>query len=360
MSIAARRLMRVSRTSPTTPPGDRIAKFHPFASDSVWNLPIVQGTDTYDMPTIRNSGSIYANYHQYSHGVFFAKASDPVVTYYDNWGGQVDWWLPADAVPQTGRDGHLEIASPDGKEILETITARIASDRSHVNTRNAIVVDLYDKGIGPRNGVRAYGGSAVGGLIREYDVQQGVIDHAIAIAVDMSYQLGKTPTNTWDWGGDNYYYWDSSVTNQKQPGWNAGQPRYGFGRRHGYVWPATEQDGFSDESNRYNGDIPMGAYFCIPSTVNVDSLGLNGPALMVGKALQKYGAYVTDATEGTAFYVEKRGGGSGQMSDFASQLSSHARRLVEQLRRVANNDQNNPNGGPLNHPDRPPQIPGLA
>src|SRR4029079_10460922 len=68
--------------------------------------------------------------------------------------------------------------------------------------------------------------------------------------------------------------------------------------------PATEQD--YDSPSGYSGTIPMGQLFTIPKSVNVDALGLSPSARAIAKAIQDYGAYVTDRTGPTtvALYAD--------------------------------------------------------
>ncbi len=73
-----------------------------------------------------------------------------------------------------------------------------------------------------------------------------------------------------------------------------------------HVWPAHAAD--DNASSSYNGDAMyqyyMGSLMAIPLSVNIESLGLRTPqAKNIARALQNYGAYSVDRTEGLAFYL---------------------------------------------------------
>ena len=153
------------------------------------------------------------------------------------------------------------------------------------NVGRVEVVDLHGYGIGPDNGVRAYGGSALGGLIRNWEIDpsdpnytDGVIRHPLAMALPstmLRYDNGD-------------------------PGYDAN----GYGTALGYVSPATEQD--YDSPWTYSGVIPMGSRVVLPTAVDIDSLDLTPEQRTIAQALQDYGGYVTDRTapDTVAFYAE--------------------------------------------------------
>ncbi len=356
--------------------------YQPYANTSPWNLPIVAGAATTDYPSLRGaSGKFTINRSSWSHGVVIAGPNDPYVTCidtsysssYDDPAhplGSVQWRVPVDAHPSDGADAHLEVVNvqDDGRvEMLEMFSADRHSNGTITCTR-MYITDLKGSGIGPANGVRAYGGCAIAGLIREWEVDTtnprytGSINHVLAMAIDRYTMLYK---NTSAWNGVNWgYYTGGSTNSTQQPGWNPGQPRYGFGCQTGYVWPATEQDGFSMASNEYNGDIPMGAYFCIPDSVPLSSLNLSSNAgLMTARAMQDYGVYVSDAASSCAALYVEYVNSSTRTSNYVSEMGhgwesdSDLYKVMSALRRVDLNNQNNPNGGPLDAPRRAPLLP---
>ncbi|AKF85552.1 hypothetical protein MFUL124B02_13500 [Myxococcus fulvus 124B02] len=323
--------------------GTRDATLQPFRSNSVWNLPIGQGAtyaDTTDpatrdfIATSLNGVNIttWANWNQYSHPITFAASTDPWATVTDSNDSSRSgaYNVPATAAIAAGSDAHMHVVNPQRTFIDEAwATTRQSPTAYRVGRHHTI--DLYGSGLGPRNGVRAYGGSAVGGLIRAWETTAthpkytGRIQHALAIAVDRV-QL---------------YY----------SGGGSGYDASGYGTAKGYVWPATEQDWGSETT--YKGRVAMGAYFAIPPTVDLDTQGLTPEGKMVAQALQDFGAYVTDATAGTvAFYVEPTA-----PSAFVANVRKDAPKLRSLMRRVTNNSAATPNGPGAR---RVPMVPDLA
>lgn len=357
MSISSRRAKRSTQK--------RNPIWHPFSSTSPWNLPVVDGTVTYDVPTLRTTYP-WINFNDYSNNLYVGTMADPLVTCVDvahPWLPSISWRIPVSAQPAAGTDAHLAITSPDGKSHLQLFGTKWVTD--HYESQRMLMTSLTNDGIGPNGGVKAYGGSAIAGLIREWEVDPtnprytGRIDHAVGIAIDAGTQLQR---NMSAWNGNWGYYIDNSVTNPtEQPGWNPGRNRNSFMQETGYVWPATEQDYNSMSDGWYGGDIPMGAYFIIPSSVDLATMSLSTPqGMMLAKACQDYGVYITDATNGaTAFAVEYIAATHAKAQPWVDAVlngfgQSDCTKIIGALRRVATNDENNPNGGPLNAPRRKP------
>ena len=120
-----------------------------------------------------------------------------------------------------------------------------------------VKTDLYGPGHG-QGGVRAYGSSALGGLIRKCELAGG-IGHALAFAIPGSRQ------------------------------------------RNGWEWPATTNDRFS---SGYTGNLPIGQLIAIPPTVDLSRLGLSPEGLAIAKAWQDNGACLVDIASALAFHVE--------------------------------------------------------
>ena len=324
----------------------------PFGGHSPWRLGIAEDAKFAPDNDARNvtlnnvnaSGGAGVNYYQYSHPVAVATASDPLASVTDSFhpaggipaGGTWLERIPATAKVAAGTDKHMHVITPDKKQVLEHF-GMARTDSTHYTTTRRHRVSLFGSGIGPQNGTRAFGGSAIAGLIRNWEMDPthpkytGVIAHPIAIACRSAQMLytGKI-------GGDGYGdAYDSS----------------GYGLKRGYVWPATEQDYNSDTA--YTGSIPMGSYFAIPPTVDVSALGLDTVAgRMVAQAMQDYGAYITDTSGTTTIYLEDAD--TAAEGDFASQLmggSSYTlhdiKILFASLRVVTSNGPSTPNGGPL-------------
>ncbi|MDC0711453.1 hypothetical protein POL68_23480 [Stigmatella sp. ncwal1] len=323
--------------------GTRDATLQPFVSSSVWNLPIGTGAtyaDTTDaatkdfIATHINGLAIttWANWDVYSHPISFASTTDPWATVTDtnDSSRSGSYYVPAAAPIASGSDKHMHVIQPSRAFINEAWSVTRQSSTAYRAGRHHRI-DLFGAGIGPQNGVRAYGGSAIGGLIRGWETTPthpqytGKIQHALAVAVDRV-QL--------------YYCCGTS-----------GYDANGYGTAKGYVWPATEQDWGSETT--YKGHVAMGAYFAIPPSVDLSTLGLTAEGRMVAQALQDFGAYVTDATGGTvAFYVEPTA-----PSSFVSNLRRDLPLIRSKMRRVTNNSASAPNGPGTR---RVPLLPDLA
>lgn len=342
-------------------PAGTVDDLEPFATTSVWRLGVAQSATFAATDDARNtamhntgadgSGKVWVNFDIYSHPISYASDSDPLATVTDTDDGQVfQERIPATARIAAGTDAHMHIVTPDKQYVQEHFAVERQSPTAYTTLRR-LQVPLAGPGIGPQNGTRAYGGSAIGGLIRSWEVDPthprytGVIRHALACSLRNEQLYVNTALF------DSYYYYSSGTLDPaRHPGWPAGQSAVGFMRQPGYVWPATEQDWGSAD---YGGPIPMGSYFAIPGTVNLATLGLqSSQGMMLAKAAQDYGVYVTDRSGSQAFYCEDDG--AGPANTFARAVtggesySGHDARVVfNALRLVSGNTYAAPNGGAL-------------
>ena len=118
--------------------------------------------------------------------------------------------------------------------------------------------DLHGSGVG-EGGERAYGGSAIAGLVRRRELSMG-IRHALAMALPRTHlKLGP-------------------------------------------IWPATKQDDGAETT--YRGTIPMGQLVTLAPKTNIGQLGLSPEGRAVAEALRDYGAYVVDASSDLTLYAE--------------------------------------------------------
>jgi hypothetical protein len=249
--------------------------------------------------------------------VYYAKESDPLVTvcwtYSVTRDDCMQIRMPVDAQPAAGLDHDMAIVSPDGRTVYEGLGWDKQADGSW-QTHTFYPVDLYRAGVPVQEegfaqmGARAYGGSKFAGLIRVGEVEAGAIQHVLAVALDSS-QLARGP-----------------------------------------VWPASMQDGNS--RGTYSGTIPMGTLLAIPPTVDINSLGLTLEGLIVARALQDYGAYVTTrGVGGFALYGEP-----SLPDSFAAAVRADMSKFIGVLRPVLNNTPDTPGGGGT---PRAPLVPPL-
>jgi hypothetical protein len=276
----------------------------PFSADSPWNTAIAAQPTPAEIDEDATlalragtsggetgaDGSVHTwiNAEQYSLPLFQADECDPVVTFEQDWESedlsQHQIHIPADATPSPGTDANVLVVQPDGRTLLELFGAQQVAD--HLWKTNRIeLVDLAGTGMGPDNGVRAFGGSAYGGLIRSWEIDaehsdhgDGAIEHGLAIALPNSML--------------------------RFDGGEPGNDAEGYGTNLGYVAPATDQD--FDSPWAYRGVIPMGSRVILPESVDIESLGLGPEARAIAVAMQEYGGYVVDRTgDGVvAFYAE--------------------------------------------------------
>lgn len=310
---------------------------------------------------INNSNTPWVNSDSYSEPVYQASAGDPIHTIWDwnsDWGGRP--WnsrtirMPVGVVPAGGTDSNFCIVNPEKTEIVDAWTAQpwasgqpgpagiVVGDyiSGRVMTTNA-----KGTGFGPSpstygppyalgGGIRGCGSSTAGGLIRDWEANpsnpnytDGVIRHALAIAMDV-----------------NLLYYNG----QHDPNWSLYDSN-GYGLLGGYVWPATEEDSMA--ASNYHGSVPMGSFWAIPKTVNINSIGLTTAAgLVVAKACQDYGCYVSDATYGTApsWYAEPSLAGHSFLDQLVNAPNYNAVDLYTiraQLRRCTNSTSTSVGGG---------------
>jgi hypothetical protein len=287
----------------------RQGAYWPFAATSPWNMPLGSGA-TYESSDatqtanlISTSVDVGGNMELWSHPMYVARATDSLCTItnvVDN--ATYQYRIPSGAQPAGPSptlgytDAHMHVVDPSLQTVHEGFRMEQTGSTTWT-THYKVDNSLTGSGVGS-GGVRAYGGSAIGGLIRKHEIANRYIPHAVAIALDNS-QL-KSP----------------------------------------YVWPASDQD--FGGSSTYAGQNPMGTLCAIPPSVNLTTLGLNADALALATALQNYGAYVTDRGSQLTFYLES---GSDQTKSDAMRNSTALSTIRAQLRVVTNNSSSNP-GGP--------------
>ena len=267
--------------SPSPAPASRVAALWPFASDSPWNMPIGSNA-TYESASATRTANLidpsivaWANVEQYSHPIYQASVTDPLAVFSRAGFATVRVAVPAGATPAAGTDRHLHVIDPTGHYVDENWD--VQGSFPNFTTGYHVRTDLYGPGVG-QGGVRAYGGSAIGGLIRTWELQQGAIHHALALALTGG-QLARGP-----------------------------------------VWPATAQDG--NAATTYSGSVPMGSLAAIPPSVDVTTLGLTPTGVAVARALQDYGAYVVDRSGCVCLYAEPTSAGTQQAGDLRHDVAT--------------------------------------
>jgi hypothetical protein len=237
----------------------------PFAVDSPWNTPLGEDA-TFAAPEDPRTRALtdpaptaWVNAGEFSQPIYQASEDDPLVTFSREGCRDIRYRVPEGARPATGDDAHLNVIDPTGRYVDESWATH--GSPPHLTTGHHVRNDLRGPGVG-EGGSRAYGGSAIGGLIRVWEVDAGRIRHVLALGLT-DQQLGQGP-----------------------------------------VWPATSEDG--DAGGRYGGPIPMGTLVALPPDVDIASLGLGPAGASLAHALQDYGAYVVDRSGSVSLYAEPR------------------------------------------------------
>jgi len=251
-----------STTTTTAPASGRNAFLWPFSSTSPWNTPVGSGAQFASAADPRTQdlvvGAANINAGSWSQPIYQASTSSPLATM-STPSGSSDYQIPGGAAPSapTPGDQSLNVVDPSDHWVDETwVTAGSGTSwTANYHVRN----DITGTGVG-QGGTRAAGVSAVGGMIRTWEIQGGVIRHALAFAVA---RAEMTP---------------------------------------GPVWPAISED--SGSQGTYTGALHMGSLVAIPSSVNLNTLGLSPTGLAIARALQQYGAYLVDASSQFTLYAE--------------------------------------------------------
>jgi hypothetical protein len=166
--------------------------------------------------------------------------------------------IPPDAVPSQGLDAEMTIWQPSTDKLWEFFEMRKQPDGWHAAWGGAIQdvsqsPGYYTTGSWP-GALSVWGATATSlpvaaGLITLHEIEQGHIDHALAM--DLPY------------------------------------PRAGV-----WSWPAQRSDGTGVDPNA----IPEGAHLRLDPSLNLASLHLTPLTLMIAQAAQQYGIIVRDQT----------------------------------------------------------------
>lgn len=187
--------------------------------------------------------------------VYQSSVTDPLRTMTDSFSSVTQYRIPSGATPSNDSDAELDVVDPTKSFIDETwMTANGGTNWTaglHVRT------DIRGDGF---PGITAANASGMAGLLRTWEIQSGQIHHALAMAI----------------------------------------PRARL--KTGWVWPARSEDYGS--AGTYLGSIPMGSFYAIPASVDLNSLGLSHDGLVLAKALQDYGAYMVNASGQFVLYAE--------------------------------------------------------
>ena len=286
--------------------------YWPFSSDSPWNTSIGSNVTTATITSgkFSSSGGAYLNVTEWGYPIYVGTSSDPLLNFYDSDGNELvaSGRCPTSAAPDPSDDGSLIVIN--GAEAVEMWRAFRMVNGGDFYASAAVLTDLTSTGFfSGYHGTRAGGMSAVGGMIRREELINLNIPHALAVTM---YPL---------------------ALNRNAPG---GQP---------FVWPASWADGTSAStrgaSYGTSGNLYMGSLLIIPASVDINKLGLGPQGLAVAKAMQDYGAYITDTGGGNIIYYAE----ASSNNIIQSSLWNDVAKLTPYLKVVTNNTPTTIGGG---------------
>ena len=305
-----------------TPPatsGLRDPSQTPFASTSVFNLPLGSGAQWQANAQLSGANAYIntADGSGYNENIYTGAASDPLVTVTNTAGaggtpGTFQVHIPAGAVPAPGGDETLSVddTSTDtwysfgGFQWTGANTATVSqgSGESDYGSGIAVADSNWDEGVG---------------TLRESDLQAGTIDHMLRI---------QLPT-------DMLMSYSNSSTTALAP----------------YAWPQTAEDGFAINGNggpAYSGTIPFGVTIGIPaSAVEPAAVAANAGADMLWKALQDHGAMVRDSAGSGNTAVFQADQLVSQNDPLILGMEQYSAQIMAATEILANQGPNSVNGG---------------
>jgi hypothetical protein len=294
-------------TPPPTPTRDPLKQ--PFASSSIWNMPIGSSAQYVNaqLPAITasySSDGVWTPIHYPDPDRIVMQPAAPLTPIYFNdvgWNGGdrcavlggVIHTVPIPAnyvVPNSMHNNGAAFLMPDKRTIIQTqpFTRCLAGGPATSWTTYHPAVDIYGPGIEGAHG--GSGLSAIGGTLRIGELRPGGTvgpRHALKINLITEKELFKCQTT----------------------------PAC-------YRWPANKADtgavgSYGTQTNNNISAMKMGALLAIPASTNINAIGLETtPAKLLAWTLQNYGAYIVDHG-GPSLSVE-----DGPAGSFSQQFQS--------------------------------------
>jgi hypothetical protein len=331
----------------------------PFASDSIWNMPI--GSDAVYVPANLSAtpgDDKWAPMPLIDDEIIVLEPDAPITPIFMSqagWTGKnrcdptggflMEAPIPADfVVPNTGKNNSTTFLAADGRTLLQTQPfTRCSTGQRATSLVKFDPVDIYGDGRSGSHGASSL--SAFGGSIRLGELRPGgkAPRHVLKIDVYAKahlYACRNRPA---------CYRWPAYGADSYAVG------HYGTAARSAKRGPdANHDDGPSFA-------LRMGALLAIPANRSLASLGLETePGKMLAWTLQNYGAYIVDDTYGPSFGLAVETGPHGSVraqfkEDWGYDLEQRVRhdtpwvhdmqRIVTALQVVDNNGPNNIGGG---------------
>lgn len=271
----------------------------PFASNSIWNMPIGSGavfTPANISPNPANNA--YAKMPGIDTEKIVLTATAPLTNLnYSKagWSGAnrcgatgglvVQVPMPSNyIIPNNNLNSSASFLLADGRTIVQTQpVARCTAGGAGTSMAKFANVDLYGTGITGAHG--GSGLSAIGGSIRLGELRPGTTTgprHALKVNVYAKAVLNKCTTRT------ACYRWPAVTSDSYSVGW------------------------YGTANNNTNTAMKMGSLLAIPPATNIAALGLETtPAKQLAWTLQNYGAYIVDDTYAPGFDINVEDGPSG-------------------------------------------------
>jgi hypothetical protein len=304
-------------SAPTsTGPGTRDPSQTPFASTSIFNLPIGSGAQWMANSQLTNSKIFVNTVGNFNQNIYAGSASDRLVTVTNNaqMGGTPGTFqvhIPAGAVPAAGGDAALSIDDTATHTWYSfggfqwtgnnTATARQGSGESDFGSGMTVANSNWDQGVG---------------TLRQHDLTAGTIDHMLRIQMPTQMLMSF-----------------SSSVQQLAP----------------YAWPQTEEDGFAINGNGgtpYSGTIPFGVTIGIPSTaIEPSAVAANAGANMLWHALREHGAMVRDSAGSGNTVTFQADQNVNQNDPLIQGIEQFGAQIMAQTKILANQGPNSINGG---------------
>ena len=314
----------------------------PFLATSIWNMPI--GSDAvYVKANIDKSKQAAADEEYF----FQLKDKYPYRRVYapGAWGEgrctgtkdmDISLPIPDDLIiPDASKEPYhtpnnaSAFLMPDGRTLVQLSPLARCEEQGSVYGWRYDNVDIYGEG---RGGAHFGSGlSAIGGSIRKGElINDKPIRHALKVVI---------------WA-EKYLFYDDKI--------------------RGYRWPANRADDYAAE--RYGGSnhaLVQGSLLAIPPEITKKSLNLETPAAKkLFDALQNYGAYVVEDSDGDAHYFAVEKGVPKEFSDKygydfetkKGKFYDDFMKLFEALYIVDNNSKNSIGGGGIPRAELAPPI----
>ncbi|MFL5814061.1 MAG: hypothetical protein ACJ763_10835 [Bdellovibrionia bacterium] len=347
--------------APTASTSARDPLKQPFASNSIWNMPIGSGAVFAPANLSATPGNnIWAPMPGADDEFIFMTPTAPLtdVNYSSaGWSGANRCGatgglygsvpMPSNYIVPNGNGNNGTAALlPDKRTIVQfQPLARCTSGGPATTYTRFLNVDLYGDGLRGMHG--GSGLSSIGGSIRVGELRPGQqgMRHALKINVYATEALYRCTSSS-----------------------------------NCYRWPAVTGDSYAvgyygAASNNQNTQMKMGALLAIPPSVNLSSLGLEtDPGRQIAWTLQNYGGYIVDDTYAAGFFFSTEAGPAGRKVDefqndygyaFLQRVTSAStspwlrdiQRIVKALQVVSNNSATSIGGGGT---PRQPLAPAIA